>query len=302
MLSLQVLELTGVDGSIVPAKEMEALFGGFNKTLPLYKLTFSGVSVTGCLAPLTKSFCFFPNLRELCLEQLNMDEHDVCGLLDSLRFMPCLRALSIQADYQGDARCYTTKSKTDWRFRSHRVELNLDGISVTPAAASAFGRSLPEMSSLQELKITGVDGSILQTEEMIALFGRFNKTLPLTKLTFSGFSVTGCLAPFAKSLQFFPNLIYLDLRKLDLSECDLCSLLENFRFIPYLQELNLSQNPLGHALRFIVPHVINLQKLEDLSILETCHSEEDLNYVRDTIQQALPQLTIRGSTANKVML
>ena len=279
---------------------MEALFGGFNKTLSLYKLTFSGFSLTGCLAPLTKSFCFFPNLRELCLEQLNMDEHDVCCLLDSLRLMPCLRVLSVRAEHQGDARCYTTKSNKDWRLFP-RVELNLDGISVTPAAASAFGRSLPEMSSLQELKITGVDGSILQTEEIEALCGRLNKTLPLTKLTFSGFSVTGCLAPLAKSLQFFPNLIYLDLRNLHLSECDLCSLLENFPFIPYLQELNLSQNPLGHALRYIVPHVINLQKLEDLSVLETCHSEEDLNNVRDSIQQALPELIIRGSTGNKVM-
>ncbi|KAJ7372118.1 hypothetical protein OS493_020543 [Desmophyllum pertusum] len=49
--------------------------------------------------------------------------------------------------------------------------LVLSGISLTPAAAAALSRSLPEMSSLVELKLTGADGSIVQAEAMEALFG-----------------------------------------------------------------------------------------------------------------------------------
>ena len=45
-------------------------------------------------------------------------------------------------------------------------ELSLRFVSLTPAAAAALGQLLPEMSSLQKLELTGVDGSSLQTEEM----------------------------------------------------------------------------------------------------------------------------------------
>ena len=73
---------------------------------------------------------------------------------------------------------------------------------------------------------------------------------------------------------------------------DLNGLLESFQFIPNLQGLNLSRNPLGHAVTSIVPYVITLKKLRSLWIGYTGHSEEDLNYVRDTVQQALPELKI----------
>ncbi|KAJ7372153.1 hypothetical protein OS493_020579, partial [Desmophyllum pertusum] len=55
------------------------------------------------------------------------------------------------------------------------------------------------------------------------------------------------------------------------------------------REQNLSRNPLGHAVRSIVPHVINLPKLGYLVIGQT-GSEEDLNYVRETIKQAKPHV------------
>ena len=86
-------------------------------------------------------------------------------------------------------------------------EPTLEGIILTPAATKELSRSLPEMSFLVQLALSGVDGSILQVEQMEVLFGRFNKTMPLLKeLHFSGFNARGCLAPLIKSLRFFPNL------------------------------------------------------------------------------------------------
>ncbi len=294
MSSLQELVLTGLDGSILQAEEMEALFGGFSKTLPLYKLTFSGFGVGGCLASLTKSFRFFPNLREMNLGGFNgefsMDEQNVCHLLENLRFIPNLKKMYVKGKLLRQAHCCTAEVNPKASV-THKTlkQLHLDGISLTPAVAALLGRSLPEMPSLQVLKFTGVDGSVLKAKEMEALFAGFNKTLPLTMLTFGGFSVRGCLAPLTKSLQFFPSLTYLNLRKLNMDEHDLCGLLESFQFIPDLWKLNLSGNPLGHAVRSIVPHVSKLLKLQELWINQTGHSEEDLNYVRDTLQQTLPE-------------
>ena len=99
-------------------------------------------------------------------------------------------------------------------------------ISLTPAATKRLGRSLPEMSSLQELEITGVDGSVLQAEEMEALFGGLSETMPLFKLTFSGFNVRGCLAPLINSFRIFPNLSELRLENPNIDEHDQCDLLK----------------------------------------------------------------------------
>ena len=59
-----------------------------------------------------------------------------------------------------------------------------------------------------------------------------------------------------------------------MDEHDLRVLLENFRFIPNLESLDLSGNPLGHAVTSIVPHVINLPKIRSLRLNETCSGED----------------------------
>jgi len=283
MSSLQELELTGMNGSILQAAEMEALFGGFNKTMPLFKLTFSGFNLRGGLAPLIKSLPFLPNLKKLKLENLNMDEHDQCSLLKSFGSLTTLKV-----------RIHDGTPLDSFHYYSftHCREGKLGVISLTPIVAAMLGRFLPEMSSLQELELTGMNGSILQAEEMEALFGGFNETMPLHTIICCGFRARGRLAPLFRSLRFFPNLVKVRLEELNMDEHDLRGLLENFQFIPNLQKLSLSGNPLGLAVPSIVPHVINLKKLRYLFIDNTSDSEEDLNYVRDTVQQALPELEI----------
>ncbi|XP_020610668.1 uncharacterized protein LOC110049226 [Orbicella faveolata] len=288
MPSLHVLQLMGVKGSILQAEQMESLFGRFNNTMHLCELTFSGFSVRGCLSPLIKSLHFFPSLRELKLERLDMDEHDQCGLLTSFGFIRNLTELSVR---ESGEECLSLFYRNTTEEPKRRI-LGLDGISLTPPVTTLLGRLLPEMSSLQILGVTGVHRRIFKTEEMEALFGGFYQTLPLHELTLRSLSVRGCLAPLFRNLHFFPNLIDLRLAMLNMDEHDLNGLLDSFQFIPNLGELNLSGNPLGHAVTSIVPHVINLKRLQYLWILNTGHSEEDLIYVRETVQQALPELKI----------
>ena len=156
-------EETEVNCSRVQAKEIEALFGGFNKVLPLYRLSFTGFCVTGCLAPLIKSLPFFPNLTELFLGEFSMDAYDLCGLVESLRFIPNLRELTLQGTPLCHTPCCSAKVKTVSGFTHMNLkELKLNGISLTPAAAAALGGSLPGMSLLQTLVLTGMDGSTVQ--------------------------------------------------------------------------------------------------------------------------------------------
>ena len=246
MSSLEVLELTGLDGSTLEAEEMEALFGGLNKTLPLSRLTLSGFSVRGCLSPLAKSLPFFPTFRELKLENLNMDEHGQCSLLQSFGFIPNLKVMKVQSKALRHPCCCTIKVSTGRGYRLGDYKtLELNGISLTQTVAAALGGLLPEMSFLQDLELTDVDGSILQAEEMESLFGKCNRTMPLCKLIFSGFKVEGCLVLLTKSFRFFPNLRELKLEKLNMDENDQCGLLESLPFIRNLTALKIQTIPLG---------------------------------------------------------
>ena len=175
------------------------------------------------------------------------------------------------------------RCQDSFNYHSYRQNARLGVISLTPAVAAMLGRLLPELSSLQELRLTGPFGSRLQGEEMVALFGGLNKTVSLYRLTCMYGDAGGCFFPLFRSFRFFPNLVWLQLNHLNLDENDLCGLLESFQFIPNLERLDLSYNPLGHSVTSIVPHVINLKKLRYLEIINTGSSEEDLKFV----QQAL---------------
>ena len=249
MSSLQILEFTGENGNILQTEEMEALFSGFNRALPLYSLTFRGFSVRGCLAPLTKRLRLLCNLTTLILLQFTISEHELCSLMDSLRIIPELRSLNIQGLSLGSADCCALEGTTFAPF-SHTtlISLILHKVILTPASAATLGRLLPEMSSLETLLLTGMNGSTLQAEEMEALFGGLNETLPLRKLTFSGFNVRGYLAPLTKSFSFFPNLRELELEELNMDDCDRCGLLENFGFFAKdIRDLKLQVSPLDHG-------------------------------------------------------
>ena len=294
MSSLQTLVLTGVDESIAQPVEIKALLGGLNKTLPLEELTFTCFNMRGRLAPLTKNLRFFHSLRELNLENLNLDVHDLCGLLDSLSFIAKkVRELSVQCKPLGRADCRTTEVNTVGTCSRIHYEglmgeiLELNGISLTPAVATALGRLLPEMVSLRTLRVTGVDECSVQVEEMEALFGKLNKRLPVYMLTFSGFSVRGCLAPLTKSFRHFPDLILLNLEELNMDEQDMLALLESLTVIPNRLTVDLSGNPLSGAVRFTIDHERFGTRV--LYLRGDC-LEEDWSYLQETFNQAIPQV------------
>ena len=91
---------------------------------------------------------------------------------------------------------------------------------------------------------------------------------------------------------FFPRLKLLHLEDLDLDEADFIGLLENLKFIPDLCIVTLNGNPLGHAVRLMVPYSPKMEKLEYFGLRRGDCSDEDLNYVREAVKGKLPQLRI----------
>ena len=171
-------------------------------------------------------------------------------------------------------------------------ELMLTTINLTSEVARALGQSLPELSALHTLEISGSYGCRLQHTKMKAMFGRFDKPSLLQVLKISRFSARGSLTALTKNLCFFPRLKELHLEVLDLGEADFIDLLENLKFIPDLYILILRGNPLGHAVRLMVSYSPTMEKLEVFALRQGDCSDEDLNFVREAVKGKLPQLRI----------
>ena len=164
---------------------------------------------------------------------------------------------------------------------------------MTSAVAESLGRSLPELSALKTLVLRGWYGYVLQQKEMEALFGRFSRPSSLRKLSISCFLARGSLASLAKNLCFFPCLESLELEDLHMGEADLCSFLENLKYIPDLQDLSLINNRLREAARLMVPYLLQQKKLVRVFFREEDVSEEDLNYLQEAVKEKRPHLRIK---------
>ena len=57
------------------------------------------------------------------------------------------------------------------------------------------------------------------------------------------------------------------------------------------QEHN-SGNPLGHAVRSMIPNLLEQQNLEEVYFWRVDCSEEDLKYVKEAVKEKRPQLRI----------
>ena len=170
--------------------------------------------------------------------------------------------------------------------------LELREVCLTPEAAAALGRSIPEMLSLKILQLSVADGTDQQCEQLKMLFGGFKQVSSLEKITLNGFRVNGGLSSFTNSLCFFPSLKVLHLKNLNMNEQDFSALLESFVFVPGLRMLNLKGNSLGRAVRSIVQHISHLPVLQFLVISRTECLDEDWNFVLEALKKILPKLSV----------
>ncbi|XP_068733956.1 NLR family CARD domain-containing protein 4-like [Montipora capricornis] len=95
--SLQFLYLHGT-GDSLNVEDMFALFDRIDKDMPLKWLTFTNVSVSGSLSPLTRKLCFFPHLRWLALNSLDLNENDLQDLETSFSNVPNLHRLNLSGN------------------------------------------------------------------------------------------------------------------------------------------------------------------------------------------------------------
>ena len=93
--ALDSLKISGSDGCSLQDKEMEALFGRFNRPSPLVSLEIDHFSLRGSRSVLAKNLHFFPRLKYLDLS-ITMDEANLLGLLENMKWLPELEHLILK--------------------------------------------------------------------------------------------------------------------------------------------------------------------------------------------------------------
>ena len=94
--ALDSLKISGSDGCSLQDKEMEPLFGRFNRSSPLVSLVIDlHFSLRGSLSVVTKNLHFFPLLKYLDLS-IAVDKADFFGLFENLKLLPKLEDLTLK--------------------------------------------------------------------------------------------------------------------------------------------------------------------------------------------------------------
>ena len=116
--ALRTLKISSLTKCRLQHKEVEALFDRFNRHSSLTELRFTGFTARGSLAPLAKNLCLFPCLKVLYLDDLDIDEADLSGLLENLKFTPNLRSLHLEGNRVGHA----VRSMIPYLFEQQKLE------------------------------------------------------------------------------------------------------------------------------------------------------------------------------------
>ena len=175
-------------------------------------------------------------------------------------------------------------------------EVSLNGIILTTSVAATLGKSLSKMTYLRRLQLEGPPryrDSHGRFPKLNTLFEGFNDVRRLEELCLSSFCFVDSFAPLTEKFRLFPDLKKLVLRDVNLDGDGLCLLLEGSRFIPNLQHLDLSFNPLGRAVRTIASYLDKLPELRELLIYD-CSGDgsEDSKYVWKAAKELRPEISV----------
>ena len=175
-------------------------------------------------------------------------------------------------------------------------EVSLNGIILTTSVAATLGKSLSKMTYLRRLQLEGPPryrDSHGRFPKLNTPFEGFNDVRRLEELCLSSFSFVDSFAPLTEKFCFFPDLKKLMLANVNLDGGGLCLLLEGSRFIPNLQHLDLSFNPLGRAVRAIASYLDKLPELRELLIYDSSgDGSEDSKYVWKAAKELRPEISV----------
>ena len=219
----------------------------------------SGVSVLAC------HLQSVPKLRWLWLDNTDMTEREATDLANSLQHVALLEGLSLRDNPIGCGLIPLAKNLVHVpQLRS----LMLEGTNMTEREATDLTNSLQHVPLLEELSLSNT---------------------PI-----------GCgLIPLAENLVHVPQLRSLMLDNTNMTDREATDLTNSLQHVPLLEELSLSNNPIGFGLIPLAENLVHVPQLRALILDNTNMTEREATELANSLQH-VPLLRKLNSRNNPI--
>ena len=214
----------------------------------------------GCgLIHLAQNLIHVPELRSLMLDNTNITEREATDLANSLQHVPLLKDLYLVSNSIGCGLIHLAQNLI------HVPELRslmLDNTNITEREATDLANSLQHVPLLKDLYL--VSNSI------------------------------GCgLIHLAQNLIHVPELRSLMLDKTNMTDREAGALANSLQHVPLLQELGLSNNPIGFGLIPLAENLVHVPQLRSLMLDNTNMTEREAADLAKALQHVPLKLHLR---------
>ena len=199
-------------------------------------------------------------------------------LLNNLHHVPRLSELRLCDVDMGNQECRLLATALKY----------VDKLRILKLRRSPLGHGIRELAKhlhcVPYLEKLYLDDTQMGEEEVTALAHSFKNVTQLSKLVLSNNPLGHGISEFAKHLHNVPHLKKLLLNDTQMGEEEVTALALSLKNATQLNELLLSNNPLGHGVSELAKHLHSVPHLEKLNLEDTQMGEEEVTALARSLQ------------------
>ena len=269
--SLSYLRQIKIGGKIEgPTSELASLLNNLHHVPRLSELDLHGVGMGNQECQLLATGLKYVDRLRILMVSNNPLGHGVSKLANHLHSVPYLEELHLSRTQMGEEE--VTALANSLKNVTHLSKLLL---SENPLGhgISELAKHLHNVPYLQELDLSLTH---MGEEEVTALAHSLENVTQLNKLVLSNNPLGHGIRELAKHLHNVPQLKKLRLNDTQMGEEEVTAVAHSLKNVTQLDELDLSNNPLGHGISELAKHLHSVPHLTSLRLDDTEMGEEEV--------------------------
>ena len=278
---------------------IESAIYGTNFTDNLHKLELSYLDLTGkCAAFIAESLHHSPNLHELCLSR-NPLHSGVSHLAENLHHVPQLTKLELVEVQMGEKECAALASSLQYLKKLERLDMSNNALGH---GIIELARNLNSVPNLTWLKLLDTN---IGEDEASALACALKDVLELSILSLGSNPLGRGVMDLVQHLCSVPKpkedlspcldgvqmtkLTHLELQDVRMGEKECAALAASLQYLKKLEELDMSNNVLGHGIIELAKNLNSVPTLTTLDLENTDMGEDEASALARALKDA-PEL------------
>ena len=195
---------------------------------------------------------------------------ELVSLLNNLHHVPRLSELKLHSIGMGNQECQSLATALKY----------VDKLRLLNLSSNPLGHGISELAkhlhSVPHLERLFLNDTQMGEEEVTALAHSLKNVTQLNELDLSNNPLGHGVSELAKHLHSVPHLEKLHLNDTQIGEEEVTALAHSLKNVTQLNELDLSNNPLGHGVSELAKHLHSVPHLEKLNLNDTQMGEEEV--------------------------